>query len=204
MMKKVLYMIFIIVGTALIVQVADTSRAVMKKLLFIITFILMIPTHVFAANLTDITPQQFIEYYNRQVKQAFKGLSAPYQRYKQNFIIYDVAYLPDKNCYIAVVDTYNTLNVIWIDIGDNNGIKRIEAMVSNNNPDLMNVLFHYMDLITNAIGMYGVLNAQELENVIKGHQDLYVFNYRGNKYTIMTYEGVHNNIKFTAIDLAAY
>ena len=83
----------------------------------------MIPIHVFAANLSDISPQQFIENYDRQVKRAFKGLYGPYLKYMYNFVIYDVQYIPEKNSYAAIISSNNKVNIIWIENGSNNGIK---------------------------------------------------------------------------------
>ena len=176
----------------------------MKKWFIIITLILIFPANVLAANLTTISPQDFISAYKSQVRMAFKGLDAPYQRYKQNFIIHDVVYVSTRNTYVAIVDNTNIMNLMWIDVGENNGIKTITVTISDNHPDLLNVLFHYMDLITNTIGMYGVIDMNELINVIKRYQDSYIFSYRGDRYIITSYKNTFSNMNFTAINLSAY
>lgn len=176
----------------------------MKKWFFIITLILMFPASALAANLTNTSPQQFIAAYENQVRMAFKGLGASYHQYKQNFILRDVVYVANNNTYAAVVNTGSIMNIMWVDIGTNNGIKKIAVTVSDNNPDLINVLFHYTDLITNALGMYGALSKQEVENVLKGYQDSYVFSYRGKQYIIESYKSTFSNVNFTAVTLSAY
>lgn len=174
----------------------------MKKWFLIITLILMFPTNVLAANLTDISPQNFISAYENQVRMAFKGLGPAYYQYKQNFIIQDVIYSAEKNTYAAIVSANNIINIMWVDIGSNNGIEKIIVTISDNHPDLVNVVFHYMDLITNTIGMYGAISKDELVNVIKGYQDSYVFSYRGNQYIISSYKNSNSNI--TNVCLEAY
>jgi len=176
----------------------------MKKWFFIITFIFMFPIHVSAANLVDMTPLQFITAYNQQVKLAFKGLSGPYLKYMRNFIIQDVTYLQDKNCYLATVCANSKINIMLISADSNNKVKMVTVCVSDNHADCKNILFHYMDLITNAINMYGALDSKELTNVINGNQQAYIFNYRGRSYIMASHHGTYSsNINYSALSFAA-